>query len=262
VSEAIYRVDGDRFVPGLESRATWYEEAQHGGPVAALLAREIEQVEVEAPMLITRLTVDLMRPVPVSPLRVQSRVIRHGRRIQVLEAQMSVDDVDVARASALRIRIDEVGIPDQPGTDVPPSPDLSDPLTLEPAGERFFHTAAVEVRVAHGSFYEHGPAAAWFRLTMPIVEGEEPSPLQRTAAAADFGNGVSRVLGREYVFMNPDLTLHLHRHPVGEWVCLRARSDVEPDGIGLAQSELYDERGRLGHALQSLFVDTRERFGE
>jgi acyl-CoA thioesterase len=70
------------------------------------------------------------------------------------------------------------------------------------------------------------------------------------------------VLGREYVFMNPDLTIHLHRHPAGEWVCLRARSDVEAVGIGLAQSELYDEHGRLGHALQSLFVDTRERFGE
>lgn len=258
---AVYRIDGDRFVPELESRAMWYEDAQHGGPVAALLARQIERIETPGPMMVARLTVDLLRPVPVSPVRIETRVVRHGRRVQVTEAYMSVDDVEMARASALRIRTDAVPIPDYPRKDVPPSPEMSDPITVETAEDRYFHTA-MEIRVAHGSFYEHGPAAAWFRLAIPLVEGEEPSPLQRTAAAADFGNGVSRVLGPEHVFMNPDLTIHLHRYPVGPWICLRARSDVEPTGVGLAQSELYDEHGALGHALQSLYVDTRQRFGE
>ena len=77
-------------------------------------------------------------------------------------------------------------------------------------------------------------------------------------AAADFGNGISRIVDFErYLFVNTDLTVHLHREPEGEWVLLDARTVLEPHGAGLARSILSDERGQLGLAAQSLFVASR-----
>ena len=96
----------------------------------------------------------------------------------------------------------------------------------------------------------------WFRLRVPVVAGEEPTPLQRVAAAADFGNGVSAALERgRYLFINPDLTITLHRPPAGEWVGLDAVTHAEAHGVGLAESALYDEHGRIGRSVQTLLVD-------
>jgi len=115
---------------------------------------------------------------------------------------------------------------------------------------------AVEMRRAAGSWTEPGAATMWFRLLVPVVAGEEPSPLQRVAVAADFGNGVSAALERgKYLFINPDLTINLHRHPVGDWVALDAVTYAEADGVGMAESALSDQRGRIGRSLQSLLVD-------
>jgi hypothetical protein len=84
--------------------------------------------------------------------------------------------------------------------------------------------------------------------------------LARALVAADFGNGVSRVLDFEsHLFVNTDLTVHLHREPAGEWVLLDARTRVEEAGTGLAWSALSDERGPIGIAAQSLFVAARGR---
>ena len=114
----------------------------------------------------------------------------------------------------------------------------------------------MELRVVAGTFADVGEATIWFRLAVPLVAGETPSPLQRVAAAADFGNGVSAALERgKYLFINPDLSVFLHRYPVGEWVALEAQTFAEAHGVGLAESALYDERGRIGRSLQSLLVD-------
>ena len=76
--------------------------------------------------------------------------------------------------------------------------------------------------------------------------------------AADSGNGVSATLDyHRYVFINTDLTVHLMRMPAGEWVLLDAVTYPEPNGVGLADTALFDERGRIGRASQTLLV--RER---
>src|SRR5579884_3406248 len=114
------------------------------------------------------------------------------------------------------------------------------------------------LEIARGRFYEPGPATAWFRLTRPIVGGEQPSGLQRLAAAADFPNGIASELSwEEYVFINPDLTLYVEREPAGEWICLDARMTVVRGGVGLSEAILFDERGRVGRATQALLVAPR-----
>jgi hypothetical protein len=255
---ALFEIDGDRVKPAPEGRAMWYEDALHGGPIAALFAREAERAPAPVPMRVVRLGVDLLRPVPTSPLRLESRVTREGRRIQVIESVLSDGDVPLARSSAIRIRSAEISVPDHCRRDPPPPPEQFPPYPAEPAGEAWYHVAAMEFRFAEGDFLAPGPATVWFRLTMPVVEGEEPSPVQRVASASDFGNGISMVLHpAEHLFINPDVTLYVHRDPVDEWVCLRARTDVEATGVGLAQSEIFDREGAVGHALQSLFVEPR-----
>jgi hypothetical protein len=116
----------------------------------------------------------------------------------------------------------------------------------------------MDVRFVRGSFLEPGPATVWMRPREAIVEGEEPAPLQRVLVAADSGNGVSAVLDHaRFVFINTDLSVHLHRLPAGEWVCLDAVTLPERHGVGMSDTTLYDERGRIGRALQSLFVASR-----
>jgi hypothetical protein len=118
--------------------------------------------------------------------------------------------------------------------------------------------AAMENRFVRGAFRELGPATVWMRMRHPLVEGEEPSPLQRLLTAADSGNGVSATLDlSRFIFINVDLTVHLHRQPVGEWVCLDAITLPQPNGVGVADTVLHDERGPIGRALQTLLV--RER---
>jgi hypothetical protein len=122
---------------------------------------------------------------------------------------------------------------------------------------RGFHNQGVEHRFVAGSFQQPGPATDWIRLRVPLIAGEPTSPLSRVAAAADFGNGISWALERNggYSFINPDLTIYLHRYPVGEWVCLAAATSAQAHGVGMAESALYDEQGPIGRSVQSLLIE-------
>jgi hypothetical protein len=114
----------------------------------------------------------------------------------------------------------------------------------------------MEVRFVEGRFDRLGPATAWFRLRGPVVLGSPTSPWQRVAAAADFGNGVSAELPfATSLFINPDLTVSVHRPPEGEWVCLQARTRLGSPGVGASESALWDTRGRIGRAIQNLVVE-------
>jgi hypothetical protein len=116
----------------------------------------------------------------------------------------------------------------------------------------------MEVRFLTGDFATPGPATAWFRLRHPLIDGESPTPLQRLAAAADFPNGISTELPwRDWLFINPDLTLYIEREPVGEWICLDAEMHVQAGGVGQTHARIYDTRGPVGRALQSLYVAPR-----
>jgi hypothetical protein len=116
---------------------------------------------------------------------------------------------------------------------------------------------AIEIRFVEGT-WGRGPCQAWFRLRSPIVAGETPTPLQLLAAAGDFGNGISATLSwDDYLYINPDLTLYVEREPVGEWICLDSQTRIAAGGIGMAESVLYDLRGRVGRATQALLVAPR-----
>jgi len=262
VSEAIYLSEGpSRFLPTELARGPWDPDAQHGGAPAALIARAVEQTESAVPMNVVRLTYEFLRPVPLTPLDLSTRVLRPGRRVQLIEATLRAGEQEVVRATALRIRSDAVPAPAADGVSPPHGgPGTSEPIHM-PAFERgptMFARDGMEVRFAKGAFADVGPAFAWFRLRAPLVAGEVPSPLQRLAAAGDFGNGIATAVSwATHVFINPDLTLYVERMPEGEWVGLDAITRVGDAGIGVSDSALYDERGRVGRAQQGLYVAER-----
>jgi len=244
-------------VPTGHARGPWDPGQLHGGAPGALIAEAVQ----EEGYLVARLTLDFLGPVPLAPLRVSARTTKAGRSFQVAEAELAADGQVVVRARAVRLRRGPVALPERLQEDPAPTPPQAghpDPFPAGAGPSEGFHLTAMEIRFVDETSFGLGPAHAWFRLARPLVDDEEASPLARAVAAADFGNGVSRIVDFDrYLFVNTDLTVHLHREPAGEWVMLDARTRLEPHGAGLAQSILSDEHGPLGLAAQSLFVAAR-----
>jgi hypothetical protein len=259
MSDAVFIPRGSGFLATELARGPWDPNAQHGGAPAALLMREFERLPAPDGLVMARVTYELLRPVPLGELRVEAQVARPGRRAQLLEA--SIRDpagTEFVRARGLQIRRAEaVRFTTHSPPPVGPEHGEELPMPFERPVSPTFGPEAIEIRIVRGSF-GGGPATAWFRLKVPLVAGERPTSLQLLAAAGDFGNGISAVLPwRDHVFINPDLTLHIERPPEGEWICLDAETRIPAGGIGLAESVLYDARGRVGRALQALLIARR-----
>ena len=234
----------------------WDERAQHGGPPSALLGRAIQRCVPRDDMIVARFTCEILGAIPVGDLDVQARLVRPGRSVEFLEAVATAGGRDVARASAWRVlrTSSETVLP----SNNPPPPLPDDAVGPPPDGWVDGYLSAVEWRPVHGHFAEPGPATVWTRLRYPLVPGENPGPLERVLAIADSGNGVSGQLAiAKWLFINPELTVHLHREAVGEWICLAAQTAISAGGAGLATSVLSDQSGPLGVGAQSLLISRR-----
>jgi Thioesterase-like superfamily len=260
LSDSVFRRDGDAFVPTGHARGPWDPGQLHGGAPGALIA---EAVQADG-YLVARLTIDFLAPVPMAPLTIKAQTTKPGRNLQMAEAEMEAEGRTVLRARAVRLRRGQVALPTEAGGAGAPGGDGAGPddgrpgvFPLDDGHSEGFHRTAMDIRFVDGD-YGKGPARAWFRLQIPLINDTPPSPLARAIAAADFGNGISRVVDfTDYLFVNTDLTVHLHREPASEWVLVDASTRLESHGAGLAHSILSDERGQLGLAAQSLFVASR-----
>ena len=256
--EGVFVRNGERFTATELGRGPWDPNALHGGAPAALLMEAFERCEPHPDLRLARVTYEFVRPVPLGELNVSVRVSRPGRRVMLLEA--SIEDehgIEVVRARALRIVRSEVGdeTSEPPAFPGPGAGELSD---FDDSGLPMFATHALEIRFVEGAFRRPGPATAWFRLRHPIIAGEPISALERVGAAGDFGNGIGNKLSwEEHVFINPDLTLYLEREPRGQWVGLQSETRIQREGVGIAESVLWDHDGRIGRATQALLVARR-----
>jgi hypothetical protein len=256
--EAIYRIDGDRAVTSPNAAGPWDARMQHGSPPAALAVWAAEAIPTREPMRIARVTIDLMRPVPLAPLTIESEVLREGRKIQLCAVRLLAGDVVVVGATILKIRTQVLSLPsdvaDQPVE--LPGPDQSREEQPEFSGSPF--VTGISLRAARGRFGVPGPGAIWYRVDRPLVEGSPVSQAMRAVVAADFCNGTSASLDfREWTFLNADLTVSFARQPVGEWILVDAESLIGPDGAGLAAARLADQRGYFGRVVQSLVIEKR-----
>jgi hypothetical protein len=288
----------DAWLATSHTTGPWDARAQHGGPPSALLGRAIQRCEPRGDMIIARFTCEILGAIPVGEIRVRARLARPGRSVELLEAAASVDGRDVARATAWRVlrtdsppvaprsappALPDGALPDGTPAVLPdgapaapfsvgPTADTSQapsgeapqapPGEMPPAPASGWvdgYLSAIEWRPVRGHFTKPGPATVWARMRYPLVPGEETGPLERVLAIADSGNGVSSELDlRQWRFINPELTVHLHREAVGEWICLDAQTVISTGGAGLATSVLSDADGPVGVGAQSLLIAPRE----
>jgi hypothetical protein len=245
------------------TRGPWDPAHQHAGPPIAMVCRAIEALAGEEGLThIGRLTANLLRPVPIAELEIEVSTDYVGRNAAHFSARLLREGKELGRFTALAQRENELSLPaDLKGHPLPMAPKSPAESALHRmpfARQLPGYADLVETRIAGGSFFR-GPCAAWFRLNRPLVENEAPSGYQRVAVAADSGNGISAVLDfKRFLFVNSDLTINLLRRPVGDWICVDARTLLAPNGCGLAESQLFDEAGLIGRATQSLMVRPRD----
>ncbi|HYI98625.1 MAG TPA: thioesterase family protein [Thermoleophilaceae bacterium] len=257
---AFYVPDGDGFRSTELTRGPWDPGNQHAGPPCALLGRTLDGAGGLERAQLARVTYEILRPVPIARLETSAAVMRPGRNVELVEGVLSHEGQDVIRARAWRIRTAEVEADGHAPEPVRmPAPDTAESKPFFPTGWDIGYHSAMEVRFVEGGFVEPGPARAWMRMRVALVEGEEPAPRDRVLVAADSGNGVSAPLDyRRFVFINTDLTVNLRRLPEGEWVCLDAVTYADRHGIGMSDTALHDERGMIGRATQALLIADRD----
>jgi hypothetical protein len=250
-----------RFRSTSATSGPWSPDAQHGGPPAALLGRALEKIDEGAPRVIGRFTMDLLGPVPVKDLTVTTSVLRPGRTVSLRQAELSDDSGRVvARAQGWAFPEVSWEGDDRPGGfGVPLGHGPSDGHHEDPPGSwSRGYLDSVDWQWIEGAVTRSGPAVVWMRPLVPLVAGEELSPLQRLLTCVDSASGASAALDpAEWNFMNTDLTVHVVRPPVGEWVCLRAETTIGTGAVGMAASEVYDERGLVARSAQALLVAPR-----
>lgn len=264
------------FVATPATAGPWSPQAQHGGPPSALAARAIESHEPEPGQRLARVTIDILRPVPVGKITLRARTVRPGRRVALIEAVIEADGQEVLHARGWRLavtpgtaavseappagRSEPAGIPAglPPGAPIDGMP-AEQPLPTFSGGHTAGYVAAVDWRfTSGGDFAKREPARVWMSPRIPLLEGEELTPMCRTLLVADSGSGVSAVLDPgKYLFVNVDLTVVLTRDPAGDWVHLDSVSTIGGQGTGLAETVLSDAAGPCGRALQTLLVALR-----
>ena len=247
--------DGNWFRPTEACRGPWDPESCHAGPPTGLLARALEALVPD--QRLTRITVDLVRPIPMAGFRVEAEVVRRGRSVSTSRATvLDRDGRPRVTAAGMHLRTSRPAPLPTPAVPVPPLEEsVAGPF---PIGETRHglpgFVDGVEIRYPRGQDGQPGPTTIWMR-TVPLLPDEEPSPFQRICPLADCGNALSRnAEPRDMGFVNPDLTLVLHRDPAGEWLGSDSVSHWQPHGVGLADALLFDFRGVVGRALQTLLI--------
>jgi hypothetical protein len=257
---ALYEPVPGGFAPTELTRGPWNPDHQHAGPPAALLAREVERAGGIEGGQVGRLSFDILRPIPIATLELAARVLRPGRSVEQVEAELRLAGGDevLMRATAWRVRAAAVDAPAAPLAPPPPPPESGEPGRFGFWTDAVAYKDALDWRFVDGVFETPGPATAWTRLRVPLVDGEEAAPLERLLVMADAASGISAALDwGTWMFVNVDLGIHLARPPRGEWMAMDARTDIGPTGMGLCTSTLFDSEGAVGVSTQTLLVGPR-----
>jgi hypothetical protein len=251
--------------------SNWDATIQHGSPPLALLTKAIEELSggqersdpgsgaAGSSQRVGRLVLDILGAIPVAPVKVRAWVERPGARISLMAAEMLATRPDgtdraVARLSAWLLATtdtaDAVTDRHPPLVEGEAEPHAHDWL----GAPGYVQTVSWRTQVtAPGESNE-----AWLSPLVSLVDHEPLTDLQRLTMVIDTANGVGAALDPdEFVFMNTDTAVHLHRAPSGNDFGLRARGSIGPDGIGVTTAEIYDRDGFIGTSAQTLLVQRR-----
>jgi hypothetical protein len=259
--------DFQSFGPTDYTRSNWSPDLQHGSPPLALLTKLIEELSAGSGLRIGRLSLDILGAIPVTPVRARAWVQRPGSRVSMIAAEMSPasgrypqPDQEggpgraVARVTAWLLAVTDTA--DAASDRYPPLVEGRTEPLLVPFADAGGYFDAVDWRPQHAE--AESAAVSWFSPLAHIVDTEPMSALQRLTAVVDCANGVGKVLDPDqFVFMNTDTVVHLHRLPAGNDFALRARASIGPDGVGVTTAEVFDRAGFIGTSAQTLLIQRR-----
>ena len=245
---AFFERMGDELVPRPQAASPWGPDMLHGRLLAGLAATAVQQDHGGGGFFPVRLTVDLFRAAPMAPIRLRTTRTRDGGRVRAVDVSIECAGRQVARVAALLLRRAEQPpgrVWTAPAWEVPAPEDVPAPA-LPPEEADAGHP---ELRPIGGRLNDAADRKqAWLRDPRPLVDGEAVSPVARAVMAADVVNPLSNWGDGGLHFINADLTVHLVRAPVGEWIGLDITDHLDQDGISVGQGALYDTTGRIGHA--------------
>ncbi len=255
---AIFIREGNLFRATEHAGGPWSPEMLQGSATTALMVREIERLALASGFAVRRLTFDLWRPAGLRAFHLETDLLRDGRKAKTVQVRLLDGEVEIGRCSALLTA---------PGCS--PADPFSQPAAGDAAPEtgtpppafaqkwsRYFQN--VSVRLIEGALEKPGPAAAWMRLDIPLVEGEANTPLVQAVQAADFSSGVAQIVDmREWTFVNPEISLYFFRPPEDEWILIRSRTRVGTNGAGLTTATLSDRQGPFAEVMQAMTFEKR-----
>ena len=259
-AESFYEREGETFVPTDATSSPWDPRAQHGGPPAALAAFVLAERHPRDDAIFARISTDFLGPIPKSPMRLHTRVVRPGGRVELLEATFEDprDERVPMIVRAWRIRTAAQALPEAAAELPPPLPPPEETQFYGGISDGWGYGRAIEWRFVRGSLQELGPSDVWSRVRIPLVAGTPLDPLSRLLVVADSTNGLSIELPvRDYLSIPPGLTVTIGRYPDGEWVYFATRTQRQPHGVGIAEGRAADERGTLALIAQPLLLEPR-----
>jgi hypothetical protein len=259
MSDAFYRPLGEgRFASTPAVQGPWGAGLAHGSPPAALLLHVMERATPRTDVRVAQLAYDFFGPVPATDLEVTSEMARPGARIDLSRARLAAGGRTAMEARAWRISAAPDRVPEVADTRAVPRLPAPQAQRFFADGASFGYGEAIEWRFVEGGFHEMGPATVFARPRIALVAGSELTPLERLLLMVDSANGISGELPpARFTFVPVSLTITLWRHPRTEWTGMRAKTTIDPEGIGQTYTELFDEAGFIGTALQALFVAAR-----
>ena len=240
--EPFFTKHGDVFTPMPASRGPWDPKSLHGRVIIALLAHEIERRHGDPGFLPARLTVDMYRLPGFAPVTVETRIVREGGRIKVIDAEFFSDGVSQARATCQLLKRTENS---ESVAWSPPNWDAPDPDSMEVPADRPMG-GMWSMRQVTGHMGAFGQKRTWMKEVRDLVGGEALTPFVRIASAADFASPFANSGDKGLGYINSDATLYLHRLPIGEWVGLETVNHHATDGVAIGECFLYDKTGAIG----------------
>ena len=241
---AFYRKEGDSYVPTGLGISPWNGTSQVGMALAGLAGHVLAQVPTLEPMMTTRISIDILGTVPLEPLVPQIKLLRNGKRIQVVDVEFRSGERLWLRATAVRARIG-----DSPKNPVPPVRRFWN--EDDPKDSYFWY----EERQIDLDRSRVGPGSIWVRFTADVVEGEPFEPLSLLAMLGDFGNGTAPLIPLdEGTLANLDIVVSASRMPEGEWMLIDAESETAGNGLGYSRTRIGDRQGMFATGTQSIFV--------
>jgi hypothetical protein len=255
---AIFIPEGNLFRATEHAGGPWSPDMLQGSATTALMVREVERLAVASGFAVRRLTFDLWRPAGLRAFRLLTDMLRDGRKAKTLQVRLMDSEVEIGRCTALLTTQGESPVDPfskTPGGDAAPDTGRPPPAFAQ-KWSRYFQN--VSVRLIEGALEKPGPAAAWMRLDVPMVQGEANTPLLQAVQAADFSSGVAQIVDmREWTFVNPEISLYFFRAPEDPWILIRSRTRVGADGAGLTTASLSDRHGPFAEVMQAMTFEKR-----